>query len=893
MNALSRASIRHPVRTLAAVGLAALAALPGLARLEMRTDGHALVPRRDPAVVYDREVRRALGVRDSMVVVVRTDHPAGIFNPSTLRRVRDLTGELSRLPGIGPADLTSLATETGFRFHPGTLERRTLLDPLPETPEALAELRSDLRRIGVYDRALVSADGRSAAVVIGASPEADRRAFYLRVREIAARQASEVLGAPVAETLLGSHILADLGVPAAWLGDGVAEAPGFPLGLVPLSLLVMSLVFLTGFRRPAVALLPLAKVGIGLALVFGLMGWLGVPVYLTTAVLPVLLIAVGTASEVHLFRRYAALWWVTGRSERVRAAVEEVEMPVLQAAATTAVGFLSFAISPLGPVRAFGLFAAAGVLLCLLGSLTFTPALLTLLRPEWVVRRPRGDGGDENSFGRGARFAGRHAWAVLAVALLAALAALRGVARLEVQDSWIDGFAPGSAFARQMRGFDRQFQGAHLLQVVVESKPLRLAGRVEAGAVGDRELALPVSSGIDPGRLVGSRIELEGGSARRWSSWVESAVVRSGRLRLSWPRTAGSPAFWLEPRPEERIRYEVRLEPLRELSTLLRVDALEAFLAGRPGVGGVFGPAKFLKTANFLVDPDRPVPRRLPEGPEETHILWKNSERTLGPERLGRLVDAEGGRGLVTVFLRDSNYVATRRLMSDLRDYERRALAPSGIRLGFAGDVAVSQALIGGVVATQVGSLALSLLGIFVVTAGLTRSLRRGLLCIVPAGLAVLLDFAAMGWLGIPLGVATSMFAGMALGVGVDSSLHLLACFTRLREDGAERVDAAARALSEIGPAVLIDSGSSLLGFAVLLLSRVPANQRLGGLLALSLLVCFLATLLVVPAFLSRPQLPAVLRFRPWGARRSSRRSLPAGGWRSARPDRPRSAPGG
>lgn len=839
------------------MGLAALVALPGLARLELRTDGHALVPRRDPAVVYDREIRRALGVRDPLVVVVRTDDPAGIFNPSTLRRVRDLTDELRRLPGIGPADLTSLATETGFRFQPGTLNRRTLLDPLPETPEALAELRSDLRRIGVYDRALVSADRRSAAVVLGVPPEADRRAFYAQVREIAARHASEVLGAPVAETLLGSHILADLGVPSRWLGGGAAEAPGIPVGLVPLSLMVMAAVFLLGFRRPAAALLPLAKVGLVLAVVFGLMGWLGVPVYLTTAVLPVLLIAVGTASEVHLLRRYQ-------ESRNVRAAVEEVQMPVLQAAATTAVGFLSFAVSPLGPVRAFGLFAAAGVLLCLLGSLTVIPALLILLRPEWVVRGPRAageTGQSENAFGRAARFAGRHAWGVLAAAALAALAALHGVARLEVQDSWIDGFAPASAFARQMRDFDRRFQGAHILQVVVESKPLRLDGRAEAGAVGDRELLLPAPPGIDPARLLGSRIELEGGDAHRWSSWVESAELRQGRLRLSWPLTAGSPAFWLEPRPGETVRYEVRLEPLRVPSTLRRVDALEAFLAGRAGVGGVFGPAEFLKTANFMVAPDRPGPRRLPEDPEEARILWRNSEVTLGAERLRRLVDAEGGRGLVTVFLKDSNYVATRRLMSDLRDYERRSLAPAGIRLGFAGDVAVSQALIGGVVATQVGSLAFSLLGILAVTAGLTRSVRWGLLCVVPAGLAVLLDFAAMGWLGIPLGVATSMFAGMALGVGVDSSLHLLARFSRLRDQGVERADAAARALSQTGPAVLIDSGSSLLGFAVLLLSQVPANQRLGGLLALSLLACFLATLLVVPAFLSCPRLP-VLRAR-------------------------------
>ncbi len=312
MSFLSHIAVRHPWRTLAAAALLTAAAVPGLGRLELRTDGHALVPPGAPAVRYDGEIRRTFGIRDPMVVVVHTGHPDGIFNPATLRFVRGLTAELARIPGMGPAGVTSLATEQGFRFHPASLERRTFLEPLPETPEALAELRSDLRRIGVYDGTLVGEGGASAAILAGVPPGADRQALYRRVSQAAAAQAPardrvQVLGAPVAEVLLGSHILADLGIPASWLGEEAQGAQG-RLGLVPLSLAVMGLVFLAGFRRPVAALLPLLKVGICLGVVFGLMGWLGVPVYLTTAVLPVLLLAMATASEVYVFRRYAALY---------------------------------------------------------------------------------------------------------------------------------------------------------------------------------------------------------------------------------------------------------------------------------------------------------------------------------------------------------------------------------------------------------------------------------------------------------------------------------------------------------------------------------------------------------------------------------------------------------
>lgn len=853
VNPLSRAALRHPVRTLIAVALLAAAAAPGLARLELRTDGQALVPRRAPEVVYDREVRRSFDVRDPMVVVVRTDHRDGIFNPETLRRVRGLTAALGRIEGIGPAGVTSLATEQGFRFRPGTLERRTLLEPLPETPRALAELRSDLRRIGVYDGTLVGKGGASAAIVAGLLPGVDRQALYGRVRGVAAAHASasdrvEVLGAPVAETLLGSHILGDLGIPASWLGEGT-ESSGRRIGLVPISLAVMGLVFLAGFRRPAAALLPLLKVGICLAVLFGLMGWLGVPVYLTTAVLPVLLVAVGTASEVHLFRRFGALHRErpgAAGAELAAAAVEEVEAPVLQAAATTAMGFLSFSFSPIGPVRVFGLFAAAGVLLCLLASLAATPAVLALVPPGWIARRrPAAAPGSGNFLGRLGGFAGRHRRAVLAVTAALTLLALDGIRRVEVQDSWVDGFAPESSFARSMRRFDEDYSGAHILQVVVEAEPVHLEGEVDGAAVGDRFLTLP--RGPEPAALLGSRISI-GTPSKRWSSWVATARKDGDRLVLGWPLDGGSPRFWLQPGPRDRVRWEVKLEPLTVPATLERVRALETFLAGRPGVGGVLGPAELLETAAFLTSPDRPGSRRLPATPEAAAILWHNAERALGAGRLRRIVDAGYSRGLETVFLKGSSYAATRRLMADLRAWERRILAPHGMRLGFAGDVAVSQALIGAVVSTQVESLAFSLLGIFAVTAWLARSPRRGLLCVLPAAIAVLLNFAAMGWLGIPLGVATSMFAGMTLGVGVDYAIHLLARLERVRESGLDGEAALSLAMSQTGPAILIDAASSVLGFAVLLLSQVPANYRLGGLLTLSLACCVLATLLVVPA---------------------------------------------
>jgi predicted RND superfamily exporter protein len=215
-----------------------------------------------------------------------------------------------------------------------------------------------------------------------------------------------------------------------------------------------------------------------------------------------------------------------------------------------------------------------------------------------------------------------------------------------------------------------------------------------------------------------------------------------------------------------------------------------------------------------------------------------------------QVLDQGYARSLITIFLKDANFVDTARLMGRIREYERRHLAPAGIKLEFAGDVAVSQSLIGGIVSTQMQSLLWSSLGIFGVIALLSGSWLRGLYCMIPSLLAVALKFAVMGWTGIPLGVATSMFAAMTLGIGVNCTIHLLEGFSQARAGGKSVADALSQSLRLTGPPALINTLAVSLGFGVLMLSQVPANARLGLLLVLGLVNCFVASLLLLPVLL-------------------------------------------
>ena len=312
------------------------------------------------------------------------------------------------------------------------------------------------------------------------------------------------------------------------------------------------------------------------------------------------------------------------------------------------------------------------------------------------------------------------------------------------------------------------------------------------------------------------------------------------------------PNFWRNVAQAGQAHFEVVSHSHVRPEIIHAIADLATFIRQRPqyAVGGVLSPYDYLETTRFMARPSDPQARRLPDDPAEIKLMWDYYGLALGQQRLRQIVDTNYWQSLTTVFLKDANFRDTAQLMRDLRTYEREHLTPKGIKLGFAGDVAVSQSLIKGIVTTQMQSLFWSLVGIYLVTALLGRSLRWGIYCVIPSALAVAINFAAMGWLGIPLGVATSMFAGMTLGIGVDFAIHLLEGLGSAGAASGTKLEALSRAMALTGPPVLINTLAVSCGFGVLMLSQVPANSRLGMLVVLGLVDCLVASLLILPVLL-------------------------------------------
>jgi predicted RND superfamily exporter protein len=132
----------------------------------------------------------------------------------------------------------------------------------------------------------------------------------------------------------------------------------------------------------------------------------------------------------------------------------------------------------------------------------------------------------------------------------------------------------------------------------------------------------------------------------------------------------------------------------------------------------------------------------------------------------------------------------------------------------------------------------------------LFRSWRLGLLTLPPNVLPLAGTMAWMALRDIPLNAATVIVFSISLGLAVDASIHILARYREEVENRALRSVGILRAARSTGRAIVVSSVTLMLGFGVMLLSSFVPVRRFGELIAVTVGLSLISTLVVQPALL-------------------------------------------
>jgi predicted RND superfamily exporter protein len=273
-----------------------------------------------------------------------------------------------------------------------------------------------------------------------------------------------------------------------------------------------------------------------------------------------------------------------------------------------------------------------------------------------------------------------------------------------------------------------------------------------------------------------------------------------------------------------------------------RLDALQKALEKDPAVGSSLALPLLLAEA-------RQNPLAMYFSPSQVVDLL------MGPNfgQVGRGFLSEDRRhALYLLRMREGERAEPRR-----RVIERLAaeVSAAGLRLERQGGLYELQASLGELVARSLveglGGLLLLFLGIAWAVARSPRGMAAMILCLLLVPLLLLGSFAALGW---PLDFISSPAANVAIGMGIDSMIHLVLAVRRRLAAGDGAAAAWAHARSRLWPAILGGAGILAAGFALFAFSSFPPTQRFGVAVAVGTLAAAGIALLVLPVVAGAPR---------------------------------------
>lgn len=327
--------------------------------LEVDPDVFNYLPVDDPKAVLFKDIGQKYGGNYTGVIGLEAED---VFNTSVLEHIRSITDSLRTIPGVGT--VTSLTNILDIKGSEWGIEIGNLVDKydLPQTEEALSTLKQYTLSHDMYRGTLVSEDATFTAILVKILEGHDKIEVAQKVSEKLNGMALPVRlyygGMPFVLTTLTNIILGDL------------------IFLAPLTALVIIVILFLAFRSWRGVILPLLTVFFSIIWTIGLMGMLHVRISIISDVIPVILLAVGSAYTIHVVNRIRQDRAADPR-KTIRDSLDYIMVPVFLAAITTMAGFISFIFgSYLTMISTFGLFMAAGVAFAMILSLTFTPALM-------------------------------------------------------------------------------------------------------------------------------------------------------------------------------------------------------------------------------------------------------------------------------------------------------------------------------------------------------------------------------------------------------------------------------------------------------------------------------------------------------------------------------------
>ena len=334
-----------------------------LKKLQIDADIVKSLPDDDVDARLLKKIGENFGSNNMGVIILETEN---IYQPSVIEHIQLITDTLSEISGI--SSVSSLTNIINIKGSDYGIEIGKLVDEyeLPKTALEFEKLRNNILNNPMYKGSIVSEDETASLIVFNIENEANVNLIAKEVIEkTTALKIPEKLyyiGSPMLVTYISDLMRKDLTT------------------LLPIAFLVIAIILLLSFRSVSGVILPLLIAVVSIVWSLGSMAFLGIKMSMISNNIPIIILAIGSAYTIHVINRVNKVRLEEQHSDTIKTALVYVFIPIMLAALTTIIGFISFIFgSYLDMIVDFGIFTALGTLFACLLSIFFVPAILSVL----------------------------------------------------------------------------------------------------------------------------------------------------------------------------------------------------------------------------------------------------------------------------------------------------------------------------------------------------------------------------------------------------------------------------------------------------------------------------------------------------------------------------------
>lgn len=261
-------------------------------------------------------------------------------------------------------------------------------------------------------------------------------------------------GMPYIRTLNAKNIVDEIGI------------------FVGAALFITSLIFFFFFRSVRATLIALSTVLIAVMWVFGTLGLLKYEITILTAIIPPLIIVIGIPNCIYLINKYQQEILAHGNQiKSLQRVIAKVGNATLLTNATTAMGFATFTLTNSTLLKEFGLVASINIMAVFIISIILIPILYSYMpMPKQKHLKHHTKRWANRFVNLVAHLVRKKRVAIFSTAVGLLVFGIIGIYKIEISGSLIEDMPQKAAFFKDIRYFEKEFEGIMPLEILVNTK---------------------------------------------------------------------------------------------------------------------------------------------------------------------------------------------------------------------------------------------------------------------------------------------------------------------------------------------------------------------------------------------------------------------------------------